>query len=149
MSATRKNPRTPKAVPRRKGPSEIAPDVFVGGWNDAIAFEGTRFCVLDEAPDDMPAATHVSIYDDNVGRAIVPHLNELAAAVAAARARGEPVLLFCGHGVRRSPLAGAWYLHRAEKLTLDQAYDRIQAVRPKVERAVEWVGDPKDLLNDP
>ncbi len=70
----------------------------------------------------MPEGTHVQIYDESTDRAIVANLDKLAKSVGAARARNEPVLMFCGHGVRRSPLAGAWYLHRAEKLSLDAAY---------------------------
>jgi len=145
MSPSRKKPNLTKSSPRRNGPSEIAPNIYVGGWSDAVSFKGTRFCVLDEAPGDMPSGTHLPIYDDAAGRAIVPNLDKLARAVETARGRGESVLIFCGHGVRRSPLAGAWYLHRSEQLTLDAAYDRILAVRPKVERAQEWVGDTRGL----
>lgn len=57
------------------------------------------------------------------------------------RAKPRPV----GHGVRRGPLGVAWYLHRAEKLSLDQAYERIRAVRPKIESAREWIGHPEAL----
>jgi hypothetical protein len=132
-----------KSIP--KGPSEIAAGVFVGGWNDAVGFEGTRFCVLDEAPKDMPPAVHVQIYEETGDRAKVQSLDRLAAAVGAAREKGDRVLVFCGHGVRRSPLAGAWFLRRTEGLTLDQAYERIRAVRPKVEHAREWVGNASEL----
>jgi protein-tyrosine phosphatase len=128
-----------------KSPSEIAPGVFVGGWNDAIQFQGTRFCVLDEAPEEMPVATHVRIYDEEADRADPRSLDRVADAIAAARARGEPVLVFCGHGIRRSPLAAAWYLHRTEGISLDAAYDRIRAVRPKVEPARKWAGNADAL----
>ena len=139
-----------KATPKRTkartdGPSEIAPGVSVGGWRDALRFEGSRFCVLDEAPDDMPSATHIKIYDDSSDRAIVENLDELAREIQRERSNGRPVLVFCGHGVRRSPLAGAWYLHRAEGLTLDEAYERIRSVRPKIEEAKEWIGNAEDL----
>jgi protein-tyrosine phosphatase len=139
-------PRTaPRPSSRAHGPSEIAPGVFVGGWNDALGFDGTRFCVLDEAPADMPPATHVPIYDEGTGRANRKNLDRLATEIGKARAAGSPVLVFCGHGVRRSPLAGAWYLHRAEHLTLDAAYERVRAVRPKVEPARAWLGEPTSL----
>jgi protein-tyrosine phosphatase len=136
---------TTKPAPRRKssrasGPSEIAPGVFVGGWNDAVKFTGARFCVLDEAPEDMPPATHIPIYDEKTDGAVRSNLERVAREMAAARSAGEPVLVFCGHGVRRSPLAGAWYLHRAEQLSLHDAYERIRAVRPKIETAEEWLG---------
>jgi len=131
--------------PRKSGPSEVAPGLYVGGWKDALKFVGTRFCVLDEAPADMPPAKHIQIYDGAKGGAIVPNLDRLARGIAASRAKGEPVLVFCGHGVRRSPLGMAWYLHRSEKVPLDRAYDRIRAVRPRVESARAWIEDVASL----
>jgi len=127
-------------------PQEISPGVFLGGWNDALKFEGKRFCVLDEAPDDMPPATHVRVYDEAKDAPIVANLDRLASEMNSARRSDEPVLVFCGHGVRRSPLAAAWYLHRYEKLPLDEAYAKIRAVRPKVETAQEWIGNWKPLV---
>jgi hypothetical protein len=134
-----------KAKPSAKGPSEIAPGIFVGGWNDALKFEGARFCVLDEEPKDMPPATHVPIYREQTDRPITENLDRVAEGIRIAHSKGEPVLVFCGHGVRRSPLAGAWYLHRSEGISLDDAYTRVQAVRPKVERAREWIGNSTEL----
>ena len=143
-------PRTKNSKPRTPntpahGPSEIAPGVFVGGWNDALKFEGVRFCVLDDAPEDRPTSEHVRIYDESTDRANRANLDRLAAGVAAARKSGSPVLVFCGHGVRRSPLGAAWFLHKSEGLPLDAAYDRIRAVRPKIEHARDWIGHPDDL----
>jgi protein-tyrosine phosphatase len=140
--------RAAKARPKRKvtpSPQEIAPGVFLGGWNDALKFTGTKFCVLDEIPEDMPPATHVPIYDETTDAPNVPNLDRLAAAMNSAQQAKKPVLVFCGHGVRRSPLAAAWYLHRYHNLSLDEAYDRIRAVRPKVETAQEWIGNWKKL----
>lgn len=134
--------RKPSAPP---SPSEFASGLFVGGWKEARAFSGTRFCVLDEAPDDMPSATHITIYDGATDRPIVANLDRLARAMRAARARKEPVIVFCGHGVRRSPLAAAWYLHRAEKIPLDKAFARVRAARPGIEDATEWIGHPEGL----
>ncbi len=140
-----KKPSASRTKARPRGPSEIAPGVFVGGWKDALPFEGVRFCVLDEAPPDMPPATHIPIYDEGSDRANTKNLDRLAEAIGRAHAKGETVLVFCGHGVRRSPLAGAWYLRRSEGIPLDRAYDRIRAVRPQVEHAREWIGTAADL----
>jgi protein-tyrosine phosphatase len=142
---TSKKSKAGRAKTRPKSPSEIAPGVFVGGWKDAIDFKGTRFCVLDEAPPDMPPATHVQIYDGTSDQADSKSLDRLAEAIRGVQAKGEPVLVFCGHGIRRSPLAGAWYLRRTQGLTLDEAFDRVRAVRPKVEHAREWVGNAVEL----
>lgn len=145
MPVSPKAPRPRTPAPKAHGPSEIAPGVFVGGWNDAVRFEGVRFCVLDEEPDDMPTATHIPIYDESSGGARRSNLDRLAREIASARARGAPVLVFCGHGIRRSPLGGAWYLHRSEDLPLEKAYERIRAVRPKVEPPRAWMGDPSTV----
>jgi hypothetical protein len=145
MTARKKSPGPSKPGSRPKSPAEFAPGVFVGGWNDAVQFNGTRFCVLDEKPEDMPPGNHIPIYDEDSGGALRSNLDRLADEIGAARAKGRPVLVFCGHGIRRSPLAAAWYLHRSEHLPLDQAFERVQAVRPKAEPPSSWMGDPTSL----
>lgn len=145
MVAVRRTARTPTAKKAAPSPQEIAPGVFLGGWNDALKFSGRRFCVLDEEPGDMPSGTHVRIYDEEKDEPIVANLDRLATEIAAARQSEDPVLVFCGHGVRRSPLAAAWYLHREQKLPLEEAYERIRAVRPKIETAREWIGNCASL----
>lgn len=134
-----------RGTPPAGMPSEFSPGVFLGGRNDALQFEGARFCVLDEAPDDMPDAMHFQIYDESADRAITGNLDRLARAMSKERASGKPVLVFCGHGVRRSPLAAAWYLRQTEGLSLDEAYRRIRSVRPKIEEAKEWIGNMANL----
>lgn len=134
--------RTPRPT---ESPSEIAPGVYVGGWKDAVRFEGTRFCVLDDAPEEMPTATHIPIYREADAQARVENLDRLAAGMRTARNQGRPVLVFCGHGVRRSALGGVWYLRRAEGLSLDQAYERVRLVRPKVQHARDWVTNAEEL----
>jgi len=138
MSAPRPRPRKRSRTPKPTA-SEIAPGVFVGGWKDAESFQGERICVLDEAEDGVPAEAHWPIYDRERREAIVANLDAVAARVASAHEKGVPVLVFCGHGVRRGPLGGAWYLHRREGLTLEEAYDRIRAVRPDIEVPREWI----------
>ncbi|MCI4317222.1 MAG: hypothetical protein L3J96_01670 [Thermoplasmata archaeon] len=134
-----------RAVTPRKTPSEIAPGVYVGSWSDALEFEGDRFCVLDEAPADMPPAAHFPIYSESADRADRRNLDRLADAMSAAHAKGTPVLVFCGHGKYRSPLGGAWYLHRVEGVPLDEAYSRVRAARPKANRGLDWIGNLQEL----
>ncbi len=134
--------------PRGPGLSEVAEGVFIGGLPDAPAFEGDRICVLDERPERGPVATFLPIYDPAQGRADRRNLDRVIEAVERSRARGRPVLIFCGHGVRRSPLAAAWLLHETEHISLEAAYERIRAVRPQVEDAREWVDDLSDLDRD-
>jgi hypothetical protein len=122
--------------------SEVEPGVFVGGWADAVDFQGARFCVLDKLSDEpVPAEAHLPIYDPATDRPIRANLDRIAELAITARTQGKPVLFFCGHGVRRGPLATAWFLHRSEGVLLAEAYTRIRAVRPKVETARQWAGD--------
>ena len=130
---------------RSSGPSEIAPGVFVGGWKDATRFDGARFCVLDARPEGTPAATHFPIYDDASGSVIRPNLDRLAEAVDAARAEGRAAIIYCGHGRRRSPLAGAWYLRHSEGIALATAIARVQAARSKAEAPSAWVANAASL----
>jgi protein-tyrosine phosphatase len=147
MTPSKPRPRT-RAPPRTSNPSEIAPGVYVGGWGDAVAFQGTRVCVLDETPEEtLPAEVHLPIYDEKKDTPLRANLDRVVQLVEKARAKDEPVLLFCGHGVRRGPLAGAWYLHRHEGITLDAAYAKVKAVRPKVEHVKDWVGGWKVLTD--
>lgn len=128
-----------------KTPSEIAPGVYVGDWEDALKFQGERFCVLDEAPADLPSVVHVPIYNEAVDRADRTNLDRLAEAVKVARGKGTPVLVFCGHGKFRSPLGGAWYLHRSAGVPLEVAYERVRAARPTAHRNLEWIGNLEEL----
>lgn len=131
-------------------PGEIAPGVFVGGWKDAISFEGQRLCVLDEPPGtEVPDVVHVPIYDPEHERPLRENLDRLVGLVDSARSRGEPVLLFCGHGVRRGPLAGAWYLHRHDGISLDDAYARLAKVRPQAEPVQQWAVHWETLTETP
>lgn len=138
-------PRSPKrAEPSRRKPtaSEIAPGIFVGGWKDAASFEGARVCVLDEKPEELgqlAGAEHLPIYDGAKDAPILANLDRVADLMHAAHVRGAPVLVFCGHGVRRGSLGGAWYLHRYERLSLEKAFDQIEAVRPQIQRPSEWM----------
>jgi len=131
-----------RPTPRTSNPSEIAPGIYVGGWDDAVGFRGARICVLDEAPEKtLPGMTHVPIYDDGKDRPLRANLDRIVGLVDAARSKDEPVLLFCGHGIRRGSLAGAWYLHRHDGLSLDESFERVRAVRPKIQHVKDWVGD--------
>lgn len=138
MGAKTSRPRSPRR-PTAATASEFAPGLFVGGWKDAERFSGARFCVLDEAPDGMPEGKHVAIYNGEKDAPILENLDRVAGLMHAAQARDEKVLVYCGHGIRRSPLAAAWYLHRYAALPLDEAYARVRAVRPQVEEAKEWM----------
>lgn len=149
MTTTKGKRGTGSGTTRRGGASEIAPGVFVGGWKDAEQFAGTRLCVLDDPPaQPLPGMVHVPIYEEPGDQVIPANLDRVAELAKAARGRGEPVLLFCGHGIRRGSLAGAWYLHRSERIPLATAYERVRSARPQIETLEQWVGHPENVARE-
>jgi Dual specificity phosphatase, catalytic domain len=118
--------------------SEVSPGVFVGGWKEAAIFSGTKICVREDPPEGMTRVTHIPVFDELREMPIPANLDRVSELLRAAHDRNETVLVFCGHGVRRSPLAVAWYLQRTEGITLDQAYAQIARARPGIERVQDW-----------
>lgn len=148
MPATKK-PRSSRPKKTKPPASEIGPGVFVGGWKDAEKFTGVRLCVLDELPaDGAPADQHVRIYDEEGEGPLRANLDRLADIVETTRARGDPVLLFCYQGIRRGPLAGAWYLHRHERISLDEAFACLEKVRPGIEHVRDWAHHPEVVTGE-
>lgn len=48
--------------------------------------------------------------------------------------QGKTVLVHCGAGMERSPLAVAWYLHKAGGLSIGRAYDLVKEKHPATRR---------------
>lgn len=128
------------------GASEILPGLFLGGRADAPSFRGTRIYV-SEAPLDerLEVEGQLPVYDPTADAPNLENLERLAGLIDRARAMGRPVLVFCGHGIRRGPLGVAWYLHRRRGMSLAAAYERIRTVRPGIEEATEWIGHAERL----
>lgn len=55
--------------------------------------------------------------------------------------QNEPgrLVIHCLHGLDRSPLVVAWYLHRFRDMSLDEAYEKIRLVRPEVNDRRDWI----------
>ncbi len=133
----------------RSGASEVLPGLFVGGRADAARFRGVRIYVSEDPLDERwDVEAQLPVYDPTADAPNLPNLDRLADLIARNRAETRPVLVFCGHGIRRGPLGVAWYLHRREGMTLADAYARIREVRPGVEEAAEWLGHA-EALEDP
>jgi hypothetical protein len=135
---------------RGTGASEVAPGLFVGGVADARTFDGRKFSVRDEPPEEgLRCDAHLAVYDPDGDRPSRENLDRLYELVERVRGPHERVLVFCGHGIRRGPLAAAWILHRRDGISLDDAYERIRRVRPGVETPDEWLSDLRPLADRP
>ncbi len=69
----------------------------------------------------------------------VEYMDEIAALIERLVVTQYSVVVHCGAGVERSPLAVAWWLHRRRGLNLDQAYAQIQAARPEAQDRRTWI----------
>jgi protein-tyrosine phosphatase len=128
-------------------PSEVVPGLFVGGRPDAAGFDGFRLSVLDDPGDSTPAEAHIPILTGEDGGVDPVALDRAAETIDAALREGRRVLVYCGHGARRSPLAVAWYLHRRRGLSLSDAYVALRTARPRVEPASSWLAKWRSIAD--
>jgi protein-tyrosine phosphatase len=116
--------------------TEIIENLFVGDMVDARAgFDGLIICVLEEKPFDEPAdATWIPFLADGV------HSLEVTADIIDdALVGGRAVLVHCGAGSARAPLAVAWFLTRRREMSLDEAYTLLRSRRPIVRDRRSWM----------
>ena len=127
--------------------TEILPNLFLGDLADARRWEGFAVTVLEYRPPELPTnVVHIPIVDAN-HRATNPdetqilfaQLEALLTVVDTAMARGEKVLVSCGQGMERSPLAVVWYLFRRKGMPVKEAYRLVREKRPQVIEHLEWL----------
>ncbi len=117
--------------------TEIVPNLYVGNQDDARYFDGSILCVSDVKPfQEPPRAIWLPILSD--GRADQHQLDASTAIIAGALRSGQPILVHCGAGIERSPLAVAWYLAR-HGMSLDDAYKLLRSKRPEVQDRRGWL----------
>jgi len=122
---------------------EIIPGVFLGDLMDAqnAPEDMLRICVLEyDFERTAPHTMHVPII--NMGltlssgkvHATPGQLHFIARIIHYQLEQGKQVLVHCGAGIERSPLAVAFYLHRYHHMSMDEAYALIASKRPMIQR---------------
>ncbi len=128
--------------------TEILPNLFLGDLADAQRWQGFAITVLEYRPPELPTnVVHIPIVGTNSKADTNPdevqvlfvQLEALVTVVDAAMARGEKVLISCGQGMERSPLAVVWYLFRRRGMSVDEAYRLVKEKRPQVIEHQEWL----------
>lgn len=119
--------------------SEVIHNLYVCGMYEWPAeFAGLLVCVLEDRPIEEPTkAVHVPILDDN-GKAVIKQL-DIVSDIIAAHIQHGPVVIHCGAGIERSPLAVVWYLHRERGLSFAEAYAFVMAKRSVVQDRMGWL----------
>ena len=105
--------------------------------------------VLEEVSDLPPHILNVPILRPAHGaeeagnrRAIFVQVEAVADLVELHLAREERVLVSCGHGIERSPLAVVWYLYRKRGMDVSSAYGLVRQKRPQVQERLDWMHGP-------
>ena len=126
--------------------TEILPNLFLGDLVDAKRWQGFAITVLEYRPPELPTnVVHIPIVNTNglpgsdEVHVLFAQLEALVTVVDAAMARGEKVLVSCGQGMERSPLAVVWYLFRRKGMSVEEAYRLVRERRPQVIEHLEWL----------
>jgi hypothetical protein len=127
---------------------EVAPGLFLGNIQDAMAWTGPRLCVLEGWPgywaDYPPQNPRRPGVDANIPifnghEANVEALDKCVAWIDAHLAKGHKCFLHCGQGIERSPLTAAWYLYRKSGGSWEEAYAHVCRMRPQTQRRDHWI----------
>ena len=126
--------------------TEILPNLFLGDLTDAKRWQGFAVTVIEYRQPELPTnVVHIPIVDTNGApdsddvHVLFAQLEALVTVVDAALSKDERVLVSCGQGMERSPLAVVWYLFRRKGMSVEVAYRLIKEKRPQVIEHLEWL----------
>lgn len=132
---------------------KILPRIWLGDVKDARTLVGNDhwalICVLEKEvswfgfdPDEFKKRMPILSPDSNGEMRTTPkRLNMIAKAIDKALETHTNVLVFCGAGMERSPLALTWYIHRRKGVPLDTAYREVQIKRLEAVYRLHWIKD--------
>jgi len=128
------------------GMSQILENLYLGSLEDALNAppDFVIVCVLEYQPANEPPGAYRFPFLEG-GVANVRVLDEFADFVDKLLSEGKKVLVHCGMGVERSPLAVVWYLHKKKGMSVAEAYRYVMNRRSVVADRSSWL--PKSVLN--
>ena len=121
--------------------SWVTPNVAVTDWEGGVRAKQDGDFVICVA-GEMPELGHVwmPIDPDDGRRETLKMLNRIAELIDWVVSKADKsVVVHCAMGIERSVLAVAWYLHRYQQMSLDEAYDIVGDVRPIAADRKYWV----------
>ena len=124
--------------------NEVIPGLFVGDSSYAPIAPADMYvvCVLEGCVNEDQPGTyrrHLAVLTEGETATNAARLDVLAEYIHGLLRANQQVLVRCGGGVERSPLVVAWYLHRYQDVSLDEAYRRVAAARPVVQDRRQWI----------
>ncbi|VUZ52141.1 unnamed protein product [Hymenolepis diminuta] len=136
-------------------PTAVLPHLLIGCQADAMSAEvcsdfGVTHVINVSADGEM--SPHVSpcrflripIHDN--GKAdIVQYFDKAFAFLDSAKRSGGRVLIHCFAGISRSPTLAIAYLMHNQRITFDEAYNRVKSLRPKISPNFNFIGQLTDF----
>jgi len=97
----------------------------------------------EHTPDEiwMPFAREKMAPHHGENKMIADHdkLDAIADLIDANLRKGKRILIHCGMGAERSPLAVMWFLKTKRGMTLDSAYAFVKRQRPITMYSLDWL----------
>ena len=130
--------------------------VWIGDLEDAIKWEGEKICVLEVLPEREPEdALWIPILKtvweqtklengevfghDYIKYAIQQQLDLVSHLISEHVRKNVPVLVHCGAGQERSPLAVMWWIWRTQGMSMEKAYEYVETHRKETIKHYEWL----------
>lgn len=146
--------------------SLITDHIYIGDVEDAKGWEGPLLCVLENLPDIEPnhaiwipiiknRLEKVMMKDKDgkdtdymtheyVDHAIPQQLDLVSSIMDIILESGEDLLVHCGAGQERSPLAVTYYLHKKWNIPLEDAFAKVKEKRPEALNRLYWLNKEED-----
>jgi len=131
--------------------TEILPGLYLGAAAEAYydkkeGLVDVALCVTERSIANLGLGTDwyeimsfLEEDDENVLRADVVKLHTISMYIKALLEQKKKIVVFCGVGSERSPLAVVWYLHNFEDFSLNDAYEFVKRKRSIVIDRTDWL----------
>jgi len=127
--------------------NEVMPNVWVGSGSDAYEVKDNPkyhlICVLEQKPvgflKNFSWLPVLSKDEEGFDVARMESLDVISSEIDKLLARGFIVVVFCGAGMERSPLAVAWYVHKTVGINIEDAYCWVKKHRRITTPRMEWI----------
>lgn len=135
-----------RPIPSGFDPDEISwvtPNLGITDWEGAEEANLTGCYVINVAPELKNVTSdfdNITI-EFNIGMGLETALERCANHIQNKLTQDPDtrIVIHCAMGMERSPLAIVWYLHRKQKLSLDDAYEKVVEARPIVLDRRGWI----------
>lgn len=119
--------------------SEILPNLYIGNIHDGRSFNGEKICVQEEKRCLHDIGTHHLPLLDEKYEVGIDNANKISDKINELLKKDKRVIVYCGSGKGRGPVAIQWYLVRYKGFTRKEALEAVKLKhQPTEERHHYW-----------